>query len=145
MDNIEIAKRIVELSGGKRNIVSNSVYKTELIIKVKKINKIEISDFMEIGEALGVTAEEGNIIKILFRADRINLIAEELSRLTRTRLNEITEEEREKEKKESQDIQKISSEISQKIKKIEKEKISEEGTGRTEETESIVKVSEKDS
>ena len=40
MDNIEIAKRIVELSGGKRNIVSNSVYKTELIIKVKKINKI---------------------------------------------------------------------------------------------------------
>ena len=128
MDNIEIANRIVELSGGKRNIVSNSVYKTELIIKVKKINKIEISNFMEIGEALGVTAEEGNIIKILFRADRINLIAEELSKITRTRLNEITEEEREreKEKKESQDIQKISSEISQKIEKIEKEKISEE-------------------
>ena len=35
MDNIEIARRILELSGGKRNIVLNSVYKTELIIKVK--------------------------------------------------------------------------------------------------------------
>ena len=140
MDNIEIANRIVELSGGKRNIVSNSVYKTELIIKVKKINKIEISNFMEIGEALGVTAEEGNIIKILFRADRINLIAEELSKITRTRLNEITEEEREreKEKKESQDIQKISSEISQKIEKIEKEKISEE---RKKELEELKKLS----
>ena len=94
MDNIEIARRILEFSGGKRNIVSNSVYKTELIIKVKKINKIEISNFMEIGEALGVTAEEGNIIKILFRADRINLRAEELSKISRTRLNEITEEEK---------------------------------------------------
>ena len=140
MDNIEIAKRIVELSGGKRNIVSNSVYKTELIIKVKKINKIEISNFMEIGEALGVTAEEGNIIKILFRADRINLIAEELSRLTRTRLNEITEEDRErnKEKKEAEEIQKISSEISQKIQKIEKEKIKEE---RKKELEELKKLS----
>ena len=139
MDNIEIAKRIVELSGGKRNIVSNSVYKTELIIKVKKINKIEISNFMEIGEVLGVTAEEGNIIKILFRADRINFIAEELSKITKTRVNQITEEEREreKEKKESHDIQKISSEISEKIEKIEKEKIREERKKRLEELKKI--------
>ena len=128
MDNIDIARRIVELSGGKRNIVSNSVYKTELIIKLKKLNKVEITNFMEIGEALGVSAEEGNIIKILFRADRVNLIGEELSKITRTRLNEVTEEERERsrEQKESQEIQKISSEISQKIEKIEKEKIKEE-------------------
>ena len=128
MDNIEIARRIAELSGGKKNIVLNSVYKTELIIKVKKINKIEISNFMEIGEVLGVTAEEGNIIKILVRADRINFIAEERSKLTKTRVYQITEEEREreKEKKESHDIQKISSEISEKIEKIEKEKIREE-------------------
>ena len=128
MDNIDIARRIVELSGGKRNIVSNSVYKTELIIKLKKLNKVEITNFMEIGEALGVSAEEGNIIKILFRADRVNLIGEELSKITRTKLNEVTEEERERsrEQKESQEIQKISSEISQKIEKIEKEKIKEE-------------------
>ena len=125
MDNIDIARRIVELSGGKRNIVSNSVYKTELIIKLKKLNKVEITNFMEIGEALGVSAEEGNIIKILFRADRVNLIGEELSKITRTKLNEVTEEERERsrEQKKSQEIQKISSEISQKIEKIEKKKL----------------------
>ena len=139
MDNIDIARRIVELSGGKRNIVSNSVYKTELIIKLKKLNKVEITNFMEIGEALGVSAEEGNVIKILFRADRVNLIGEELSKITRTRLNEVTEEERERsrEQKESQEIQKISSEISQKIEKIEKEKIKEEKRRELEELKKI--------
>ena len=139
MDNIDIARRIVELSGGKRNIVSNSVYKTELIIKLKKLNKVEITNFMEIGEALGVSAEEGNIIKILFRADRVNLIGEELSKITRTKLNEVTEEERERsrEQKESQEIQKISSEISQKIEKIEKEKIKEEKRRELEELKKI--------
>ena len=99
MDNIEIARRIAELSGGKKNIVLNSVYKTELIIKVKKINKIEISNFMEIGEVLGVTAEEGNIIKILFRADRINFIAEELSKITKTRVNQKKKKRKERKKK----------------------------------------------
>lgn len=139
MDNIDIARRIVELSGGKKNIVSNSVYKTELIIKLKKLNKVEITNFMEIGEALGVSAEEGNIIKILFRADRVNLIGEELSKITKTRLNEVTEEERERsrEQKESQEIQKISSEISQKIEKIEKEKIKEEKRKELEELKKI--------
>lgn len=82
MNYINIAEKILELSGGKENIVSNVISKGKLSIKVKELEKVELDRFMEIGEIVGVTTSKDSVVDILIDSDKSDLIGERFLNLT---------------------------------------------------------------
>ncbi len=82
MDNEQIAKKILELLGGRKNVISNVICSTKLSIKIKDASKIQMGRFMEIEEILGVTTDKENMIHIVIGNEKTALIGIEFLKLT---------------------------------------------------------------
>ncbi len=95
MNYINIAEKILELSGGKENIVSNVISKGKLSIKVKELEKVELDRFMEIGEIVGVTTSKDSVVDILIDSDKSDLIGERFLNLTGIREKKKNKKEKE--------------------------------------------------
>lgn len=80
MTNIEIAKNLVELVGGKSNIKSVSHCMTRCRLELKDYTKAKIAEIKKSEGALGIVEDEGQL-QVIYGPGKVNKITEEVSKI----------------------------------------------------------------
>ena len=80
MTNIEIAKNLVELVGGKSNIKSVTHCMTRCRLELKDYSKAKITEIKKSEGALGIVEDEGQI-QIIYGPGKVNKITEEVNKI----------------------------------------------------------------
>ena len=80
MTNIEIAKNLVELVGGKSNIKSVTHCMTRCRLELKDYSKAKITEIKKSEGALGIVEDEGQI-QVIYGPGKVNKITEEVNKI----------------------------------------------------------------
>jgi len=80
MTNIEIAKNLVELVGGKSNIKSVTHCMTRCRLELKDYSKAKIAEIKKSEGALGLVEDEGQI-QVIYGPGKVNKITEEVNKI----------------------------------------------------------------
>ncbi|MGH4125463.1 MAG: PTS transporter subunit EIIC [Clostridium sp.] len=80
MSNIEIAKNLVELVGGKSNIKSVTHCMTRCRLELKDYSKAKIAEIKKSEGALGVV-EDGGQLQVIYGPGKVNKVTEEVSKI----------------------------------------------------------------
>lgn len=80
MTNQEIAKGLIELVGGKENIISAQNCMTRCRLEINDYSKVKMEELKKSEGALGVVKAEGQL-QIIYGPGKVNKITEELNKL----------------------------------------------------------------
>ena len=80
MTNMEIAKNLVELVGGKSNIKSVTHCMTRCRLELKDYSKAKIAEIKKSEGALGIVEDEGQL-QVIYGPGKVNKITEEVNKL----------------------------------------------------------------
>ncbi|MBZ9685828.1 PTS transporter subunit EIIC [Clostridium estertheticum] len=80
MTNIDIAKNLVELVGGKSNIKSVTHCMTRCRLELKDYSKAKIEEIKKSEGALGVVEDEGQL-QVIYGPGKVNKVTEEVSKI----------------------------------------------------------------
>ena len=80
MTNMEIAKNLVELVGGKSNIKSVAHCMTRCRLELRDFSKAKIAEIKKSEGALGIVEDEGQI-QVIYGPGKVNKITEEISKI----------------------------------------------------------------
>ena len=97
MDYKKISEKVLEILGGKQNILSNAVCMTRLRVELKDSSIVDVKELKNVDGVLGV--KEGENLQIIFGPGKVNRIGEEFSKLTNISLGQVEVEELAKIKK----------------------------------------------
>lgn len=91
MDYKKISEKVLEILGGKQNILSNAVCMTRLRVELKDSSIVDVKELKNVDGVLGV--KEGENLQIIFGPGKVNRIGEEFSKLINISLGQVEVEE----------------------------------------------------
>lgn len=80
MDNKMLAKEILQLLGGKENVVTNAACMTRLRVGIREMKRVNLEDLKKLEDVMGVV--ESETLQIVLGPGKVNRILTEFSKLT---------------------------------------------------------------
>ncbi|WP_066890294.1 PTS transporter subunit EIIB [Clostridium nigeriense] len=80
MNNAEIARNLVELVGGKENILSVANCMTRCRLELKDYSKVDMERIKKSEGALGVVKAEGQL-QVIYGPGKVNKVTTEVSKI----------------------------------------------------------------
>jgi len=80
MDNKMLAEQILQLLGGKDNVITNAACMTRLRVGVRDLEQVNLKDLKELDGVMGVV--ESETMQIILGPGKVNRVLEEFSKLT---------------------------------------------------------------